>query len=212
MTKAKVQKNLQNFSNLFKPLFLTVFISGCATLPPQDPDNLCQIFRQYPEWYEAAAESRDQWQVPIHVPMAMMYQESSFKQDAKPPMEYFLWIIPIGRASSAFGYAQAKDETWQQYLEESGRWFADRDDFADAYDFVSWFMHKSAIANKVSKSDAYGQYLNYHEGWGGYRRGSYQSKAWLKQTARKVQQRASRYQQQLTRCEHEFKSSWFDWF
>lgn len=212
MTKAKVQKNLQNFSNLFKPLFLTVFISGCATLPPQDPDNLCQIFRQYPDWYDAAAESRDQWQVPIHVPMAMMYQESSFKQDAKPPMEYFLWIIPIGRASSAFGYAQAKDETWQQYLDESGRWFADRDDFADAYDFVSWFMHKSAIANKVSKSDAYGQYLNYHEGWGGYRRGSYQSKAWLKQTARKVQQRASRYQQQLTRCEHEFKSSWFDWF
>lgn len=212
MTKAKVQKNLQNFSNLFKPLFLTVFISGCATLPPQDPDNLCQIFRQYPDWYDAAAESRDQWQVPIHVPMAMMYQESSFKQDAKPPMEYFLWIIPIGRASSAFGYAQAKDETWQQYLDESGRWFADRDDFADAYDFVSWFMHKSAIANKVSKSDAYGQYLNYHEGWGGYRRGSYQSKAWLKQTARKVQQRASRYQQQLARCEHEFKSSWFDWF
>lgn len=212
MTKAKVQKNLQNFSNLFKPLFLIVFISGCATLPPQDPDNLCQIFRQYPDWYDAAAESRDQWQVPIHVPMAMMYQESSFKQDAKPPMEYFLWIIPIGRASSAFGYAQAKDETWQQYLDESGRWFADRDDFADAYDFVSWFMHKSAIANKVSKSDAYGQYLNYHEGWGGYRRGSYQSKAWLKQTARKVQQRASRYQQQLTRCEHEFKSSWFDWF
>ena len=48
----------------------------------------------------------------MHVPLAMMYQESSFKHDAAPPMEYFLGFIPIGRASDAYGYAQAKTMTW----------------------------------------------------------------------------------------------------
>lgn len=187
-------------------------VSGCATAPPANPNNICQIFRQYDDWYEAAADTRKRWQIPIHVSMAMMFQESSFKEDAQPPMEYFLGFIPIGRASSAYGYAQAKDETWRQYANETGHSLASRDDFADAMDFIGWFAHKSNKLNKVPKSDAYGLYLNYHEGWGGYRKGSYQKKAWLKQVARKVQQRAAMYQKQLQSCEKEFQSSWFDWF
>lgn len=210
-----VQINLKKFKKNFKCLlYITILfvLAGCATKPPSQPDNLCQIFRQYDDWYDATADARDRWQVPIAVTMAMMFQESSFRHDAQPPMEYFLGFIPIGRASSAFGYAQAKDETWRQYANETGRSFASRDDFADAADFVGWFVHKTHKINRVPKSDAYGQYLNYHEGWGGYRKGSYQKKAWLKQAARKVQQRSSLYQRQLQGCEQEFKSSWFDWF
>lgn len=187
-------------------------MTGCATAPPTNPHNICQIFRQYDDWYDAAADARKRWQIPIHVSMAMMFQESSFKEDAQPPMDYFLGFIPIGRASSAYGYAQAKDETWQQYANETGHALASRDDFDDAMDFMGWFAHKSNKLNKVSKSDAYGLYLNYHEGWGGYRKGSYQKKAWLKQVARKVQARAAQYQKQLQTCEKEFQSSWFNWF
>lgn len=191
---------------------LIVGAGGCATAPPANPDNICQIFRQYDDWYDAAADARKRWQIPIHVSMAMMFQESSFKEDAQPPMEYLLGFIPIGRSSSAYGYAQAKDETWRQYASETGHALASRDDFTDAMDFIGWFAHKSNKLNKVSKSDAYGLYLNYHEGWGGYRKGSYQKKAWLKNVARKVQQRAARYQKQLQSCETEFQSSWFNWF
>ena len=52
--------------------------------------------------------------VPIHVQMAVIYYESSFQNRAKTPMRYF-GIIPLGRESSAFGYAQALDGTWTDY-------------------------------------------------------------------------------------------------
>lgn len=92
-------------------------------------------------------------------------RESSFVHDAQPPMQYFLFI-PTGRASSAYGYAQVKDETWADYQRETGNGWSDRDDFADAIDFMGWYTHKAQRLNGTSKWDAYGQYLNYHEGWG----------------------------------------------
>ena len=45
----------------------------------------------------------------------------------------------------------------------------DRDDFDDALDFMGWFISKTYKVNGISKWDAYAQYLNYHEGWGGSR-------------------------------------------
>ena len=130
---------------------------------------------------------QQRWGAPVQVPMAMMYQESSFKHDALPPRYYFLGFIPWGRVSSAYGYAQAKDETWADYKREAGGWGASRDDFADALDFMGWYIQKSQRVNGVSKWDAYGQYLNYHEGWGGYRNRSYDAKPWLKNVSQKVQ-------------------------
>jgi hypothetical protein len=212
---SKVQKIIENFSINFKSLILLLiilFLTGCATAIPRQPENVCAIFEQHDDWYDAAAAMRKRWNVPIHVPMAMMFQESGFREDAQPPMEYFLGFIPIGRASSAYGYAQAKDETWADYQRQAGSTFASRDDFADAMDFMGWFIHQSSKLNKVAKSDAYRQYLNYHEGWGGYRRGSYHKKAWLKTVALKVKQRSDRYQLQLNRCENDLKSGFWDWF
>ena len=31
-----------------------IVLSGCATPPPSNQDNLCEIFRQYPDWYDDA--------------------------------------------------------------------------------------------------------------------------------------------------------------
>ena len=193
---------------LLLPLCL-VLLAACATLPPQQPDDLCEIFREKPDWYEDAEDATQRWGTPAFVSMAMMYQESSFREDARPPMQYFLWIIPIGRASSAYGYAQAKDETWEQFQDETGSSWADRDDFADAIDFMGWYTSKSQQLNGVSKWDAYNQYLNYHEGWGGFRRGTYLQKSWLPPVARKVDARARRYALQLHSCQDELSSDWF---
>lgn len=93
---------------------------------------------------------QQRWGAPVQVPMAMMYQESSFKHDALPPRYYFLGFIPWGRVSSAYGYAQAKDETWADYKREAGGWGASRDDFADALDFMGWYIQKSQRVNGVS--------------------------------------------------------------
>lgn len=131
----------------------------------------------------------------------MMYQESSFRHDALPPRRYLLGFIPWGRVSTAYGYAQAKDETWADYRREAGGMFARRDNFGDALDFMGWYIDKSQQVNGVSKWDAYAQYLNYHEGWGGYRRGSHQRKAWLLRTASTVQARAEQFGAQYRNCE-----------
>ena len=182
---------------------LLLALAGCATKPPANPDNLCEIFREKPKWHEAALKMQQRWGAPVQVPMAMMYQESSFKHDALPPRYYFLGFIPWGRVSSAYGYAQAKDETWADYKREAGGWGASRDDFADALDFMGWYIQKSQRVNGVSKWDAYGQYLNYHEGWGGYRNRSYDAKPWLKNVSQKVQSRASLFGAQYRSCQQE---------
>lgn len=187
-----------------------LFLGACTTTPPQNAANLCDIFEEKHDWWDAASDMNDRWGVPIHVPMAMMYQESSFRSDALPPRDYvFFGLIPWGRVSSAYGYSQAKTPTWADYIRETGNSGADRDDFDDAIDFMGWFISKTYKINGVSKWDAYTQYLNYHEGWGGYRRKTYNQKPWLKNVAKKVNSRAYTYAKQLKTCEDDLNKSWF---
>ena len=85
-------------------------------------------------------------------------------------------------------------------MQEAGGWFSSRTSFSDAIDFIGWYNSKSRRINNVSLWRADQLYLNYHEGWSGYRRGSWRSKAWLQQTAQRVSRRASEYGEQLRRC------------
>jgi len=194
---------------LLLPLFL--LISACSmfsTSPPTQQNNICSIFEQKSGWYNDALAAQKKWGTPISVMMAIMKQESAFDDDAQPDMEHILWIIPIGRPSSAYGYAQAQDPVWKEYQQQSGNSWSDRDEFDDAIDFIGWYTNKTYAVNKVSKWDAHKQYLNYHEGWGGYRRGSYKKKAWLINVAKRVQTTAHRYSAQLKRCENDL-DGWF---
>ena len=182
--------------------------SSCASLP-SELDNICSIFREKPSWYKASKAASKRWGGPIHVPMAIMHQESRFQAKARPPMRYFLWIIPIGRGSSAYGYAQAQNAAWGEYKQDAGSMFSDRDNFSDAINFIQWYMNKSQRINGVSKWDAYNQYLNYHEGHGGYSRGSYKKKPWLLGVATKVDRHAKRYSQQYAGCKESLDKGGF---
>lgn len=188
---------------------IILMASGCASSPPANPENICAIFEEHEHWHEAALDTKEKWGVPVHVPIAMMYQESSFKSEARPPMRYFLGFIPYGRASTAYGYAQAKTMTWDDYVRETGNSWGDRNDFADAMDFMGWFIYKTHKINGVSKWNAYAQYLNYHEGWGGYKRKSYNKKPWLKKVAKKVNARSKRYAAQYRKCKDSLSDSWW---
>ena len=189
-------------------LLACALLGGCASGPPRNPDDICAIFRDNRDWYEAAEDAQRRWGAPIPVPMAIMYQESGFRAKARPPTRWFLGFIPLGRGSSAYGFSQAKTPTWNDYQRESGNGWSDRDDFGDAMDFVQWYIDKSYRLNGVARHDAFRQYLNYHEGWGGYRRGSYRGKDALLVTARRVEQRAQRYTAQLPRCREELDRGW----
>ena len=132
--------------------------------------------------------------------MAFIRLESGFKADAQPPRKRFFWLFPGPRPSSAYGYAQALNSTWYEYQKATGRWWVERDDFADAIDFVGWYNQISYRRNDIPLTDAYHLYLAYHEGQHGYRQQTYQDKRWLLRTARRAANKATQYEQQLQNC------------
>jgi len=183
---------------------------GCASLPPpSNPNNLCSIFQNRPDWYRSAHKASKRWGVPIQVMMAVMRQESSFVANARPPRDWFLFI-PLPRKSSSYGYAQAQDPVWGEYTKEASRaWFPSRSNFADSIDFIGWYIRKTQRINRVSPWRADEIYLNYHEGWGGYRRGTWKKKRWLRGVANRVERNASNYGWQLKHCRLPSIGGWF---
>ncbi|HID37582.1 MAG TPA: hypothetical protein EYP39_09470 [Ghiorsea sp.] len=189
-------------------LFL-LFTLGCTKKPPQNMDNSCAIFQEKSSWYAYTKQTYKKWGVPIHVQLAIIHQESRFTAKARPPKDYLLWFIPWGRVSSAYGYAQVKDGTWDWYKEKTGNRSASRSDFADATDFIGWYGDYTYKTLGVSKWDAYSQYLAYHEGHGGFKRKTYLKKPWLVKVAQKVKRRAGMYQVQLKKCQGELDKPWW---
>ncbi|MFK5951055.1 MAG: hypothetical protein QM500_20060 [Methylococcales bacterium] len=191
--------------------FILFFLSSCTTTP-KNTHNICKVFQEKDDWYADAKTSYERWGLPIHINMAIMYQESHFVADAKPPRPKLLGFIPWFRSSSAYGYAQAQDGTWNDYLNNAGDWGADRDDFADATDFIGWYCSISHKKLGIPLLATKNLYLAYHEGHGGYIRKTYLKKRWLINTSSKVAKMAQQYKTQLLRCKDELESnSWFFW-
>lgn len=195
-----------------RPMWLVlglIFLSACASSTPRNVANVCSIFEERRGWYRAAKAAESRWQVPIAVNMAFIYQESSFQARARPARNRFLWVLPGRRPSSAFGYAQALDSTWEDYENRSGNYRASRADFADAIDFVAWYNANSQRLSGIANNDARNLYYAYHEGNGGFQRGSYRSKEWLLQAADRVQSNAVRFDSQLAACRADLDKNWF---
>ena len=183
-------------------LGLALVLSACASAPPppRNLDNACVLIQERPDIYRAMRQAERQWNAPVNVQMAIMYQESRFDSDARPPYRFALGVIPMGRQSSALGYSQALDGTWDEYRRATGNRGARRTNIRDATDFIGWYMNQSVTRSGVALSDARNQYLAYHEGHAGFNRGSYNAKPWLLRVARQVDERAATYQSQLASC------------
>ena len=179
--------------------------SGCATRPPERTDNLCEIFDHQPSWYDYARDSEERWGTPIAIQMAIINQESTFRARARPPRKRLLGFIPWRRPSSAYGYAQAQDPVWGEYLEAEGGLLSRRTHMKHALDFVGWYNHNTYRRLNIAKTDARNLYYAYHEGHTGYRRGSHHNKPGVQRAARRVSDHASRYQVQLEGCERRFR-------
>ncbi len=200
---------------------LAILLAGCLSLrpervpPPEQLENLCALFDERPHWWQVAQRAQRRWGTPAPVAMAFIYHESAFVATARPPKRKLLGILPWARASTAYGYSQALDVTWRRYQNETGNHRHRRDRFADAVEFIGWYNDVSARDIGLAKHDARRLYLAYHEGQGGYRRGSHLRKAWLLAVAQRVAQRAQRYQRQLSACRKEspsLKDRFLDWF
>lgn len=189
--------------NLWGALCVLTILAGCGARnlqPPSDLENACSIVVERPQYLRAMQSTEKKWGIPVPVLMAIIHQESKFDGDARTPFRWELGVIPIGRQSSAYGYSQALDATWDQYRTSTGNRNAKRDRIKDATDFMGWYMTETQRRNGLSLSDARRQYLAYHEGWTGFARSSYSEKAWLMAVANKVGDRAVVYDLQLRSC------------
>ena len=167
---------LKAVANLtFVALVTAVLVGGCASSPPKRQADLCAVFEQYPDWYDYARASAKKWGTPVHIQMAFVRHESSYRATARPPRKWFLFI-PLGRASSAKGYAQARTRCGVS-TRRSG---------AGCSGAVrTWKTRSTSSAGTttrlgaglgIPRTDAYRLYLAYHEGRGGYSRGSWKKK------------------------------------
>ncbi len=189
--------------SVFVALFLLIVLAGCATAPSQIT-NACAIFEQrngmFNNWRKDAEAAQREFGVPVPVMMATIYTESSFQPYARPPRTKLLGFIPWKRKSTAYGYAQALDGTWDRYRRETGRWGASRTDFTDAIHFVGWYHYTSNRQNGIALNDPYNLYLAYYSGHGGYANGVWRNNAAIQKAARRSANMAIRYEAQLRQC------------
>jgi hypothetical protein len=180
---------------------ISVTLSACSKPVPNNLSNICSMFKQYPSWYWDAQSVQKRWGLPISSLMAIVHQESHFKAGAAPPREKILWIIPWKRPTTAYGYSQAVNATWEHYKHDTGGgFFTSRDTFGDAADFIGWYARRAHKRAGIPMNNTREMYLAYHEGTGGYLQKTYLKKAWLMTVARKVQRLAWTYHWQLERC------------
>jgi hypothetical protein len=178
------------------PVALAVGLAGCATQPSKIND-VCAVLEQQDgwisNWQRSARKAERKHGVPMAILLATIRKESGFKSNARPPR-------PWKRQSSAYGYAQALDGTWDQYKRERGGFTSSRDDFDDAVDFVGWYHGKTVKTYGVAPNDAYSLYLAYYSGWSAFGKGTWRSHSGLQKTARETAQMAQTYERQLVGC------------
>ncbi len=179
-------------------------LAGCGSTPPTQINDICAVFSQrsglFTDWYADAKRAEAAYGIPVNVLMATMRIESGFDGDARPPRTKVFGVIPGKRPSSAFGYSQALDGTWEEYRRETGRGMARRTDFGASVDFIGWYHAKTVGKFGVPPDDAHSLYLAYHSGWTGYQRGVWRERPVAQKGAAKAADMASRYRAQLTMC------------
>ena len=184
--------------NKFILIVIFFLLSSCSSIPKNTADS-CSIFSERYLWYKHAKKTEQKWGTPIYIQLAIIKMESNFDWLAKPDRQKIFKVIPYKRPSSSFGYSQAVKGTWAQYKKETKNKFATRTRFKDSVDFIGWYTHKTEKLLKVSKTDAYRQYLAYHEGWGNYK--NYKNNQKVIILAKKVRKQANKYKKQLNKCQ-----------
>ena len=178
---------------------LFILISGCSSIP-SNTSNSCSIFNEKYLWYKHTKKVEKKWGTPIHIQLAIIKMESDFDWLAKPARQKIFKVIPYKRPSSSFGYSQAVKGTWEQYKKETGNNLATRARFKDSVDFIGWYTNKTETILKISKKDAFKQYIAYHEGWGNFK--YYKKNKKVIGLANKVKKQSEIYKKQLIKCKN----------
>ena len=188
---------------------ISIFVVACTSIQPKNTADSCILFEEKKNWYKSTKKSYEKWGTSIALQLAIINQESSFTQFAKPERKKIFGIIPGPRPSTAFGFAQVTNPTWDWYKTKTGNKNASRANFKDITDFIGWYVVQSEKIVGISKNDFYNQYLAYHEGQGGWKKGTHQNKKWLIEVAKNVERNANMYNIQLKDCENKLNKKGF---
>ena len=180
-------------------IFILISLLSCSSIPKNTSDS-CSIFDEKYLWYKHTKKVEKKWGTPIYIQLAIIKMESDFDWLAKPGRTKIFKVIPYKRLSSSFGYSQAIKGTWEQYKKETGNKLASRVRFKDSVDFIGWYTNKTETILKISKKDAFRQYLAYHEGWGNYK--YYKKNKKVIKLAKKVEKQSNIYKNQLNKCKN----------
>jgi len=191
-----VQKKILKNNLIYFIIFF--FLVSCSSVPKY-PANACKIFSQKYLWYKHTKKSSKIYGAPVHIILAFVNKESGFNRWAKPKRTRLFKVVPYKRPSSSFGYSQAVKGTWEQYKKETNNRLATRARFKDSVDFIGWYINKTEKLLKIPKSDAYRQYIAYHEGWGNYK--NYKKNKKVIIFAKEVKDQANKYRKQLVKCQ-----------
>ena len=180
-------------------ILLLFLLSSCSSIP-NNTANSCSIFNERYLWYKYTKKVEQKWGTPIYIQLAIIKMESNFDWLAKPARKKIFKVIPFKRPSSSFGYSQAVKGTWAQYKKETGNNLATRVRFKDSVDFIGWYTKKTESILKISKNDAFKQYIAYHEGWGNFK--YYKKNKKVIGLANKVKKQSEIYKKQLIKCKN----------
>lgn len=183
----------------WKALLASLLVSGKELPPKVYTEDVCQIVEVHPGWSESLKETSRERDIPPGLILSVMYHESTFRAEARPPRKKLLGVIPWQRSSS-YGYAQVKDETWRWYKSHNPGWFQSRNQFKDAADFIGWYYQIFRKKNPNIENVYADFYLSYHEGLGGYKRKTYKNNTWLINKSQSVSNMAEAYEIQLKSC------------
>ena len=191
-----MKKQNLNLSKILIFFFLFT-LTSCSSIP-KNTSNSCSIFSERYLWYKHTKKTEKKWGTPIYIQLAIIKMESDFNWLAKPKRQKIFKVIPYKRPSSSFGYSQAVKGTWKQYKNETGNKLATRTRFKDSVDFIGWYTDKTEKILKIPKTDAFKQYIAYHEGWGNYK--NYKKNTKVIGLAKKVKKQSDKYKNQLQKC------------
>jgi len=189
---------IKKYLIILSSLIILLILSSCSSIP-SNTKNSCDIFSERYLWYKHVKNTEKKWGAPIHIQLAFIKKESDFDWLAKPKRLKLFKVIPYKRPSSSFGYSQAVKGTWDQYKKETNNRLATRVRFKDSVDFIGWYMNKTEKLLKIPKTDAYRQYIAYHEGWGNYK--NYKKNKKVIIFAKEVKDQANKYRKQLVKCQ-----------
>ena len=189
---------IKKYLIILSSLIILLILSSCSSIP-SNTKNSCDIFSERYLWYKHVKNTEKKWGAPIHIQLAFIKKESDFDWLAKPKRLKLFKVIPYKRPSSSFGYSQAVKGTWDQYKKETNNRLAIRARFKDSVDFIGWYINKTEKLLKIPKTDAYRQYIAYHEGWGNYK--NYKKNKKVIIFAKEVKDQANKYRKQLVKCQ-----------